>query len=190
MTETDTRDNMFVMSELSDETIEQYTEQLVVLAEGKQEEIDTLNVFLDSPGGDIQHALTLYELTEAVKTQGITVNMFALGSVYSGAIVFFLAGTNRFCLPHTTFLLHDGAHEFTDSSFSNKELLAFIDSSEYSMNKYKAILYNKTIIDREYLDLLMSDESILKSPQLQELKFVDAVLDGEKLNKVLNQEDF
>ena len=75
-----------------------------LLAEPRPEQV---NVYLDSPGGDLFEALTLRAALDALTTEGITVNTQAGSVVGSAAVPIYLAGAVRTGQSYTRFMMHN-----------------------------------------------------------------------------------
>lgn len=62
-----------------------------------------LHLLLSTPGGSVFHGLSIHNYLK-----GIPVNVFTynFGSVDSIGVVIYCAGEQRFCVPHSRFLIH------------------------------------------------------------------------------------
>lgn len=63
-------------------------------------------IILNSPGGDLYHGLALHDVLVSLREFGVKINILGIGSVASAAAVVLQAGTRRYSLPHTQFLVH------------------------------------------------------------------------------------
>lgn len=63
-------------------------------------------VLLSSPGGGVVHGFAIYDMLKAVALSGRQVNVVGVGYVASMATVIMQAGTIRYSLPNTQFLVH------------------------------------------------------------------------------------
>jgi len=63
-------------------------------------------IVLKSPGGDVAEGFAIFDLIKALTTAGREVNILGVGYVASMATAIMQAGTKRYSLPNTQFLVH------------------------------------------------------------------------------------
>ncbi len=63
-------------------------------------------IILDSPGGDVAPGLAIFDAIKAFAAKGREVNIIGNGEVASMATAIMQAGTRRYSLPSTQFLVH------------------------------------------------------------------------------------
>ena len=63
-------------------------------------------LLLNSPGGNVSDGLAIYDGIKALTESGVTVNIVGMGRVASMATAIMQAGSRRYSLPHTQFLVH------------------------------------------------------------------------------------
>jgi ATP-dependent Clp protease protease subunit len=89
-----------------------------------------INIYINSPGGDITALFAIYDTMKYVRPDKST---FCFGQAASAAAVLLAAGTKgkRFALPHTRILLHQpyggAAGQATDIELQAKEILRMRD---------------------------------------------------------------
>jgi ATP-dependent Clp protease protease subunit len=89
-----------------------------------------INIYINSPGGDITALFAIYDTMKYVRPDKST---FCFGQAASAAAVLLAAGTTgkRFALPHTRILLHQpyggAAGQATDIELQAKEILRMRD---------------------------------------------------------------
>lgn len=66
----------------------------------------SLSVILNSPGGNVNDGLAIYDALRMLVAKGRRVDIVGIGLVASMATVIMQAGTKRLSLPHTQFLVH------------------------------------------------------------------------------------
>lgn len=64
-------------------------------------------VVLNSPGGQANQGFAVYDVIRMIALSGRRVNILCMGHVASMATFVLQAGTKRFSLPHTQFLIHE-----------------------------------------------------------------------------------
>jgi len=92
---------VLITGQIDERVANSSTEQLLALA---AQSADPINVFISSPGGDIDFGDMIHDVIEFIKPEVRTV---ASGWVASAGALIFVAAPrqNRFCLPNTRFLL-------------------------------------------------------------------------------------
>ncbi len=63
-------------------------------------------IVLKSPGGDVAEGFAIFDLIKALTATGREVNILGVGCVASMATAIMQAGTSRYSLPNTQFLVH------------------------------------------------------------------------------------
>jgi ATP-dependent protease ClpP protease subunit len=66
-----------------------------------------ITLCISSPGGAPDQAFYAYEM---LKSYPVPIATHNVGSVHSAALPLFLAGSNRFAVPHASFLMHKTVH--------------------------------------------------------------------------------
>jgi ATP-dependent Clp protease, protease subunit len=88
----------------SAEIVPQTTETLIaVLADQVNKKVDEVYLMLSTPGGSVMHGLTLYNVLKGLPLKLIIHNV---GNVDSIGNAVFLAGTERYACPQSTFMFH------------------------------------------------------------------------------------
>ena len=116
---------IFLMGPVDDGVASLITAQLLFLeAENPDKDI---NIYINSPGGDITALFAIYDTMQFIKNDIATI---CLGQAASAAAVLLAAGTKgkRLALPHSRVLLHQpygqvGYGQVTDLEIAAKEIL-------------------------------------------------------------------
>ncbi len=88
----------------SAEIVPKTTESLIaVLGEQANKKVDEVYLMISTPGGNVMNGLNLYNVLKAFPFKLITHNV---GNVDSIGNVVFLAGTERYACPLSTFMFH------------------------------------------------------------------------------------
>jgi len=112
-----------------DDTIANLVCAQMLFLESEDSEKD-INIYINSPGGDITALFAIYDTMKYVRPDKST---FCFGQAASAAAVLLAAGTNgkRFALPHARILLHQpyggAAGQATDIELQAKEILRMRD---------------------------------------------------------------
>ncbi len=96
---------LVISGEVNQKLASSVTAQLLALASASDE---TITIFINSQGGHVESGDTIHDMIQFVKPR---VRIVGTGWVASaGALIFVAVPTeDRFCLPHTRFLLHQPA---------------------------------------------------------------------------------
>ncbi|MGD0085123.1 MAG: ATP-dependent Clp protease proteolytic subunit [Acidimicrobiales bacterium] len=112
-----------------DDTIANLVCAQMLFLESEDSEKD-INIYINSPGGDITALFAIYDTMKYVRPDKST---FCFGQAASAAAVLLAAGTKgkRFALPHARILLHQpyggAAGQATDIELQAKEILRMRD---------------------------------------------------------------
>lgn len=95
--------NIFLMGEITSETANEFLSQLMYLT---NESLDDINLYINSPGGEITAGLVIYDLIRASKAH---INMYCTGIAASMAAIIFAGGEHgrRYILPHSKVMIHE-----------------------------------------------------------------------------------
>lgn len=96
---------IFLTDEVNERTSDELIKELLYLGESDPEEPVTL--LINSPGGEVQSGLAVYDLIRLMKSP---VNTVCIGRAYSMAAILFLSGEKRLMLPHTEIMIHDPSY--------------------------------------------------------------------------------
>ena len=112
-----------------DDTVANLVCAQMLFLESEDQEKD-INIYINSPGGDITALFAIYDTMKYVRPDKST---FCFGQAASAAAVLLAAGTpgKRFALPHARILLHQpyggAAGQATDIELQAKEILRMRD---------------------------------------------------------------
>lgn len=98
-----TNRKVFLFGLIDEKTVHTFTAQMLYLME---DELSPIDIFINSPGGDVNSGLAIYDLIQLCKAP---VNMYCMGMAASmGALI--LAGGkkgHRFIMPHSQVMIHE-----------------------------------------------------------------------------------
>lgn len=106
-----------------------------------------IKIFINSLGGALFSAWSLIDVMLLSKTPIITIG---IGCMYSAASMIFLAGHKRYCLPHSTYMIHDGSSYFP--SGSTAKMIDDIEFTKRGEEKVKEYFISRTKITPELYD--------------------------------------
>lgn len=123
---------LFLIGQVNSETCNELIKQMMYLS--KQDDIDEIVLFIDSPGGEVQAGLALFDVMRMVEKPVKTV---VLGRAASMGAIIFLAGNKREMLSHSTIMIHDPAFGSRNiGGLKSHELKAELDD----LNRCREIL--------------------------------------------------
>jgi ATP-dependent Clp protease protease subunit len=136
-----------------------------------------INVYINSPGGDITALFAIYDTMQYVKPDITTI---CFGQAASAAAVLLASGTKgkRLALPHARVLLHQpyasGGGQATDIEIQAKEILRMRDLLE-------DILADHTGQPKEKLNRDTDRDFVLSATEAKEYGIIDEVISAREL---------
>lgn len=103
ITDAFTNRRLFLFGEIDQNLVFSFTMQMLSLMEDEQSEI---NIYINSPGGEVNSGLAIYDLIQSCKTP---INMYCIGMAESMGALIFAGGQKgrRFILPHSKVMIHE-----------------------------------------------------------------------------------
>lgn len=103
ITEAFTNRKIFLFGEIDEQLVYSFTLQMLNLMEDERSEID---IYINSPGGEVNSGLAIYDLIQACKTP---INMYCVGMAASMGAIIFAGGQKgrRYILPHSKVMIHE-----------------------------------------------------------------------------------
>ena len=143
---------------------------LFTALQGKTSE-DVIHFYLNSPGGNLQTALDIYDLIKASPAQAV---MHLFGLVGSAATVIACAGDEITMTEQTIYMIHEAA---SGAWGTKRELRKQADITEKFENRAISIYQKTTGLSTEAITELLEAESFMEPQQALELGFVDSVVE-------------
>ena len=140
-----------------------------------------INLYVNSPGGDITSLFAIYDTMQYIKPD---VSTICMGQAASAAAVLVLAGTKgkRFALPHSRILLHQphgGAQgQAVDIEIQAKEITRYRKLLEELIAEHTGQTLEKVAKDTDRDYILTADEAV-------EYGVVDEVITSRKIKPEL-----
>ena len=107
---------LWLTSAITEDTFVQQAAWLSSLLDQSQEE--PIKLFVHSPGGDVEQALSIASLFENC---GCPIVSIAVGMVHSASLMIYMSGTLRLSYPNSFFLLHAMTYNSDGSVTENEE---------------------------------------------------------------------
>ncbi|HZY41255.1 MAG TPA: ATP-dependent Clp protease proteolytic subunit [Anaerolineae bacterium] len=138
-----------------------------------------INLYINSPGGQITSGLAIYDAMKMIKAP---VSTFAIGMAASMGTILLTAGTpgRRYALPHATIHLHQplgGVQgQASDIEIEAREILRMRDL-------LNGILRDTTKLSDDQINKYTDRNMYLTAEQAVEVGLIDAVLEPQNLPK-------
>jgi ATP-dependent Clp protease, protease subunit len=115
-----------LLGEFNDELYNAFLHEFLEL----EHEHDKLIIYLNSPGGNVRTALSIYDLIKSSKANVVGVNM---GTCYSAANIVLQACIKRYALPHASFMIHAGSSELPETPYTEFPAAVRLDKHEMQL---------------------------------------------------------
>lgn len=135
---------------------------------------DTISVEINSPGGDVFAALTMYN---ALRASGKKVKTKVMGVAASAASFLFLAGDQREMPGNTFLMVHSSSTYVGGTSADMREAADVLDKVDASMN---AVYASRTGMTADAVTEIMAKDTWLTAAESKEMGFATDVTDEIK----------
>ena len=166
------RENIIFVSTPIDDTVANLVCAQLLHLESENPDKD-INIYINSPGGDITALFAIYDTMQFIKNDIATI---CLGQAASAAAVLLAAGTKgkRLALPHARVLLHQpwgqvGYGQVTDLELAAKEILRMRDLLEEILAQHTG-----QTVERIHLDT--DRDYVIEAPAAVEYGIIDEVI--------------
>lgn len=95
--------NLYLRGPVTDEKTDELIRHILICNSELQDEIKHINMFIDSPGGDLQAA---FGLIAVMRASTIPINTIAIGGCASAALMIAMAGDHRFVDKYCSIMSH------------------------------------------------------------------------------------
>ncbi|HNQ13620.1 MAG TPA: ATP-dependent Clp protease proteolytic subunit [Bacteroidia bacterium] len=121
-----------------------------------------IRLLLSTPGGSVFHGLSIHNYLKGLP---IEVHTYNFGSVDSIGVVIFSAGSRRFTVPHSRFLIHSVKFNINgQASLDEKQLEEYLKSLQIDQKNIAKVIADTTGKSVEAIDNAMNNRTTL-SPQ-------------------------
>ena len=156
------KENIIFLGTPIDDTIANLVCAQLIHLESENPDKD-INVYINSPGGDITALFAIYDTMQFIKNDIATI---CLGQAASAAAVLLAAGTKgkRLALPHARILLHQpygqvGYGQVTDLEIAAKEILRMRDLLEQILSTHTGQSIERVHNDTDRDFVMEADEA-------------------------------
>jgi ATP-dependent Clp protease, protease subunit len=166
------RENIIFVATPIDDTVANLVCAQLLHLESENPDKD-INIYINSPGGDITSLFAIYDTMQFIKNDIATI---CLGQAASAAAVLLAAGTKgkRLALPHARVLLHQpwgqvGYGQVTDLELAAKEILRMRDLLEEIL-----AFHTGQTVERIHIDT--DRDFVIEAPAAVEYGIIDEVI--------------
>lgn len=147
----------------------------------KLEQLDPyapINLYIDSPGGDVRAGLTIIDTMNSIKPP---VNTFCYSTAASMGAVILSAGAKRYAFEHSIIMIHqplssmEGFYRQTDLSKKAKSLEKVRDDLEHLLASYTK---GKTSL--EQMHIACEEDNYMSPDQALEMGLIDEIIRKDK----------
>lgn len=138
------------------------------------EERKPINLYIDSPGGNLTATLTIVDSIIMSKTPVRTINM---GAAYSGGFLIFIVGDERIAYPSCSFMFHEGS---TSNMGDAHKFRNFSDFYDKQLNRIKEITLKYTSMTEEYYEENKKDDVWLLAEEALKYGVCDKIAEETK----------
>lgn len=167
--------NIYITHEVGEELLE-YVSSIIAWNKEDQgldpKEREPINVFIDTPGGNLDHATTFVEVINMSKTP---IKVIALGMAWSaGSYILATAPKGcRYVLPSTSVMIHDG---YVESRFPIAKFKTELDKLDRDYRFMVERFLKNTNISREMLKQKAKETWYLDAEEAVRFGIADEVL--------------
>ena len=137
-------------------------------------DISSINILLNSPGGDVIETLALIDFIQSQKEQGITFNIIVRGAAMSAAALLLTCGTGvRAASKLSKIMVHQLSTVVVGKLSDIKSNAKFSEQLEDDCNQLMAD-YSK--MDKEYWEDISSSDYFMSADKALELGIIDKVI--------------
>lgn len=170
---------VFIEGEINSETACDFVKKIMYL--NTQDSEKPINVMINSPGGEINSGLLMYDVIQSSKAP---IKMFCMGMAYSmGAVLFACGNHGRYMLPHSELMLHEpllGGKVGGNSS----SLKSISDSLIATKEKLNKILSKHTGKTEEEIEEATSFDHYFSPEESIEFGLCDEIVSFDKIMEV------
>ncbi len=138
---------IFIEGEITDVLACEFIKQVMILT--KEDTYSPIHVLVNSPGGEINSGMLMYDVIQASKAP---INMYCMGKAYSMAAVLVACGNyGRYILPHGELMIHEPllGNRVGGSSSTIKSISENLIETKNMINKILAKHTGKTNLEIE-----------------------------------------
>jgi ATP-dependent Clp protease protease subunit len=136
--------------------------------------VHTINILLNSPGGDVIETLGLIDYMKSQEEQGIKFNIIVRGAAMSAAALLLTCATGvRAASKHSKIMVHQLSTIVVGKLSDVKSNAKFSEELEHECNELMA---NNSKMDKEYWENISSSDYFMSAEKALELGIIDKII--------------
>ena len=137
---------------------------------------EPVTLLINSPGGEVPHALAIVQAMEACPVE---VNTIAMGRVFSGGVIILVAGHVRRAFPRTLFMTHEFQNtKEVSAGYRSLKRSRKSDDWTYETLVYHFSHYTKQLVS-EVKKKLLSTEYYFDENEALKMGLIDEIVTGK-----------
>lgn len=148
--------NFYIYGEITN--LPDYVDMITILDTASEEDI--INIYINSPGGDLDAAISIIHAIMRSRANIIT---YGDGQVASAATLIFLASDAQVVLPYSNYMFHDGSYGMLQKV--NEHLKHAVATSNL-LTKLASDLYTPVFDEEEIEDILEGRDRYMDSEEM------------------------
>lgn len=160
---------LFITGEINADSAMDFFKQVMIL--NLEDDKAPISVFINSPGGEIDNGLLIYDCLVGSKAP---IRTFCSGCAYSMGAVLFICGQERFMFPHSKLMLHEPllGGKIGGNASSIKSISESLLETKTMMNRLLAFHTGKTEAE---MDELTSFDHYFSAEEAVEMGLADGI---------------
>jgi ATP-dependent Clp protease protease subunit len=137
-------------------------------------DISTINILLNSPGGDVIETLALIDFMKTQESEGLKFNIIVRGSAMSAAALLLTCGTGvRAASKHSKIMVHQLSTVAVGKLSDVKSNARFSEELENECNQLMA---ENSKMDKEYWEGISSSDYFMSAEKALECGIIDKII--------------
>lgn len=128
-----------------------------------------IQIFIDTPGGDV---VTTLQIIDAIKLSKTPVHTIVTGKAFSGGFFIAIAGDKRYALPNAVFLFHEGCGGSYGDAHKAMQGMEFY---QMLLKKLKKIVLSNTEISKSVYKMHEKDDWFFDTNEALKLGVIDEI---------------
>lgn len=165
-----------IIGEITPDCIEKYV--FPIIGMNKEDDLEEIPIekrkpitlYINSNGGCVN---TGFAIIDAIKMSKTPIRTVVLANAYSMGCLIAMAGHERYCFPHASFLIHDGSVSMEHSTSKFKDFYKYFEKVEDSLKEFIA---DNTVIPEKLVDKNYRSEWYLGAKEALQYGLVDEIL--------------
>ena len=162
---------IFLSDEIGEHTLTDFIIRMRSLLQNRKDKTATVNLMINSPGGDIYE---MFGIIDYIESLDVKVNTICRGRAFSAAAIILVCGTgSRMMSKRSTVMFHQSS-SFLGGKMS--DITAYLDNVKSLEKVIYGMLAEKTKKDADWWKDKMRNDMFLTSEELLEIGVIDQII--------------